>query len=126
MSKRFTTWIDETFWKQNAIQSGLVYGVYDNKTNSKFFIPGVTITSQAQASQEAKRLNDIIKDPSKQVIEPDYRKAIHFRFSEKTRNVKCFNGSAHIHTSFDIINVTCEKCLTAVQKEKQHAFKNTH
>ncbi len=120
MSKRFTTWTDETFWKQDAIQGGLVYGVYDNQNNCKFYIPGVTITSASEARLAAKRLNEIAEDSSKQTIEPDYRKAIHFRFSEKTHNVMCFNGSAHIQSSFDLINVTCEKCIQAAQHKKPH------
>jgi hypothetical protein len=119
MSKRFTTWTDDTFWKQDAIKGGLVYGVYDNKNNCKFFIPGITITSYDQASKEAYRLNELIEDPSKQIIEPDYRKAVHFRFSEKTGNVKCFNGSAHIRSSFDIINVTCGKCIDLIKQENK-------
>ena len=44
-------------------------------------------------------------------IEPDYKKAIHFRPSENNKNVRCLNGSAYIRRTLDINKVTCAKCL---------------
>lgn len=35
---------------------------------------------------------------------------IHFRPSDKTGNVRCLNGSAHVRQTFDINSVTCPLC----------------
>jgi hypothetical protein len=35
---------------------------------------------------------------------------IHFRPSQKSNNVRCLNGSAHVQTSSDINKVTCTIC----------------
>lgn len=44
-------------------------------------------------------------------IEKDYKKAVHFRPMKDNGNVRCLNGSAHINASYNIEDVTCEKCL---------------
>lgn len=44
-------------------------------------------------------------------INPDYRTAIHFQPLASNSNVRCLNGSAHVFTTRDINEVTCEQCL---------------
>ena len=60
---RYTIWTDETLWGKTAVESGLVYGVYDNLTDNKFHPEGVTITSAEQAREEAKKLNESLDNP---------------------------------------------------------------
>lgn len=61
MMKRFTIWTDETRWKKSAVETGLVYGIYDNIINNKTFIHekefGV-ITSYNRAEEISEILNE--------------------------------------------------------------------
>ncbi len=43
---------------------------------------------------------------------------IHFRPSNKTANVRCLNGSAHVSETFDINYVTCELCKDSNTNKK--------
>jgi hypothetical protein len=59
--KRYTTWFDETFWRKTAIESGLRFGVYDNKKGDKAY--GLekefgVITSSERAKEVASILNE--------------------------------------------------------------------
>lgn len=57
-NKRYTYWVDETFSGEFAIQTGLVYGVYDTKLNKKWYHPdNIPITSRKQAIEQAILLN---------------------------------------------------------------------
>ena len=119
--KRYTTWSDET--------SGIggrnrptTYGVYDNllkkcvypenlASDNKDYTLAVRLASDMNAGPESKSTLE---------IDPDYRTAIHFKPSTKTDNVKCLNGSAHVHYSFRIEDVNCTKCLDETDKDQEH------
>ena len=57
--KRYTTWRDETFWKKSAVDSGLVYGVYDNEKERKCTDKeqGGVITSYDDALKRVNEMN---------------------------------------------------------------------
>ena len=63
MHKRFTTWTDETLWSEAAVNSGLVYGVYDHHKEDKHFIDGWIATTREEAQQKADELNLQLEDP---------------------------------------------------------------
>lgn len=44
-------------------------------------------------------------------MDDDYRTATHWLPSDRTYNVRCLNGSAHINKTRDKSKVTCTKCL---------------
>jgi hypothetical protein len=62
--KRYTIWTDETMWKKTAIESGLTYGVYDNKINDCVSkdICGICVSRQ-EALDAAEKLNNTLEDP---------------------------------------------------------------
>ena len=45
-----------------------------------------------------------------------YLNVVHYLPSDDTANVACLNGSAHLRTSIDLNQVTCQKCLDNTKK----------
>jgi len=62
--KRYTIWTDKTLHSKAAIESGLVYGVYDNKINDCVLrdISGIC-TSRQEALNAADKLNNELSNP---------------------------------------------------------------
>lgn len=62
--KRFATWLDETLWSKQKLESGLFCGVYDHHKQGKASrqVQGGRITSIKDARAKAKQLNDELKD----------------------------------------------------------------
>lgn len=52
------------------------------------------------------------------ILDEDYRTAIHWQPSDKTANVRCLNGSAHVRQTTRKEDVTCAKCLDTNDKSQ--------